>query len=795
MLCSLRPLHQIHHHQITMKTLAVLSALVGLAVAAPAPQNGFQPNEFHGLDTADGIHPINFNTEMNGPVVSARSHANPVIVKGRTGYRLYRDSNEERADADPRESCGKQVRVKFCDDSNAKSADLRRSTKNEHMNTHKDEVEDSIKLAKEAVESLQRDLKTIEHDPTGKNAQWKHGSSDKDLHKDIEAARQALEHAETNFGNLESMSLRAATLRDGEELLDINKAKTHEERMAQWKTAMENIQRNVEIARNLEESFKAAEHHSGLFGSEAIDTSKLMRSETHENKAGLQKGIKETASSATSSRKTVEEKSDTKAVETKSEHHSIIEKKAEHFGEDMKSSASELVHVKHQAAQGKSAEGFTNTKSDSSTLKTTHSNIQKAATSLRSTNTENLRLHDKSMQSNSAHRITLNKEINSKTAENTHHHIGHKDESSNLKKTWASPADSQHKIMPHGKGAQAWKPSIDDKNKKHEKSAWSETEHKDTMMKSAEHVQNLKSHEHAKAQGTLDSLTHQQTMKAAEHTSENKDHKIDGEQLLKKSGLSVHSDMRLADSVLLASDINLKAPANVALNHGNLDSDTSKQGKEAELPKRLDHEQARGSYGGGSHHGHHGHDYGHHDHGHYDHGHGGHGFGKGQHEHGYGYTHGHGHHKHGYHGKSVAIDSEMHPSMQMEMNDFSEKSAMENMFQWKHHHDGGRSAYGLGAYGGAYGGALNLAASGGSGAVGVFPHSKVGGCGVPLLLSCSPSVVSGSLIKSHGYAAAAAPAYKSTEESNTKNKRDVIKVKETSIKKMDDVTKSTKTWN
>lgn len=59
--------------------------------------------------------------------------------------------------------------------------------------------------------------------------------------------------------------------------------------------------------------------------------------------------------------------------------------------------------------------------------------------------------------------------------------------------------------------------------------------------------------------------------------------------------------------------------------------------------------------------------------------------------------------------------------------------------------------------------AASTAVSSGAGAagpaVGVFPNAKVGGCAVPLLLSCAPNVVSGHLVHQPSYAAPAASSY------------------------------------
>lgn len=59
--------------------------------------------------------------------------------------------------------------------------------------------------------------------------------------------------------------------------------------------------------------------------------------------------------------------------------------------------------------------------------------------------------------------------------------------------------------------------------------------------------------------------------------------------------------------------------------------------------------------------------------------------------------------------------------------------------------------------------AASAAASAGAGAtgptVGLFPNAKVGGCAVPLLLSCAPSVVSGHLVHQGSHAGLAASSY------------------------------------
>lgn len=825
MLWDLSSQHQTIIHHITMKTLVVLSALACVAIAAPAPQE----NGFPTLDTPDGILPINFNTELAGPEVSARSHfglKSPIVVKKKTGYHLYRDSTEERANADPRENCSKHLRVKLCDDNiAAKSADLRRSTKIEDIDGHKIDVEDSIKIAKEAVESLQQDLQNIEHGSSSKNAQWKHGESDKIMHEDIEVASHALAHAQKDFGKLESMSLRTTTLRDSETLHDLSKGKTDEERVAQWKEAMKNIQRNVEIARNIEDSFRSS---SSFTPAEAIDTTTLMKSDSHINTADSHKlAAKDATSLMISSRKT--ENTNLNTMEKKPENHMTSGQWThENIGHmtDMKSAASEVKHLKQQqpnqatlntqATQGKLAEVSLNIQNQPLGLK--HSGVIESSKgkstemdlTMRTTNTGvNMPPHVTSMSLKKEHVENghhHHHEVSALRASESTHHISaiHKDESTHMKTDATNNMDTtKFDTMQKGKSvAKEWETNTADKHLKKEKSAWAETENKEMLMKAAEHKNialnsDLKQ---GKPQNTVGIVDTKLTMKSAEHLPEHKKHlEDDAESFIKKSGVAVHSDMKLADNAELSSDIALNAPLNV-----NLDQDTKMNIEQSNLEKSADvtddlhMDQLR-----------HAHELSHaHAHAH------AHAYAHGQtHGHGLGHMHktgplmhpfnkhelvGHGHmlkHHGGYHGKSAEVDSVMHPSMQMNMRE----SALENnMLQWKHH-DMARSygaglgygSSGLGLSAGGSGLSYSAGGSGGS-AVGVFPNAKIGGCGIPLLLSCSPSVVSGSLAKSHGYAA---PSYRHEEDFKFKNKRDIIKANDLTGSKIKHSTKTTQPKN
>ncbi|XP_035436582.2 uncharacterized protein LOC118266990 [Spodoptera frugiperda] len=281
-----------------MRTLVVVSALVSLAIAAPTlPEDGTEsmgtalngvplqvqtslidsltkertPSEIvpvtHLHNGAPNADLQNVQLTNDGPSMPmARSFLlkKPLIVKKKYGYQLYRDSEEEKAQADSDETCGRQVKVKLCNENEKYRATMGSTDGNVQIHSSDDDVKHSIKMAKEAVENLQRDLKKMEMKTEMKTA---HDSqSDIELHEDIEVARQALKHIHDNFENLDTMSLRATTTRNSEDMHDVHLtiAKTEEERMAQWKEALENIQKNVEIARNIEDSFKAANNQENL---------------------------------------------------------------------------------------------------------------------------------------------------------------------------------------------------------------------------------------------------------------------------------------------------------------------------------------------------------------------------------------------------------------------------------------------------------------------------------------------------------------------------------------------------
>lgn len=270
-----------------MKTLVVLSALAMFAIAAPAPPNTEadvednppssseeKNSDFREKKSADAnLDTLSSSDQSSafGSPASGRTLAikKPIIVKKKVGYHLYRNSDEEQEHTSSRESCMDRVKVKSCKENMIHKSTMRSSTQHE-PDISEEEMRHTIIMAKEAVEILQRDLKRLE-DKSGVSL-LQNRESDAEIHEDIEIARQALEHVHKNFGNVESMSLHD---------IQSTAAHTEEERLAQWKEAMDNIQKNMDIAKNIEDSFRFSSNN--LFSSETDMNTATNTEELEEN--------------------------------------------------------------------------------------------------------------------------------------------------------------------------------------------------------------------------------------------------------------------------------------------------------------------------------------------------------------------------------------------------------------------------------------------------------------------------------------------------------------------------------
>lgn len=720
-----------------MKTSVVLLALATAALAAPALHEETFEDVHHiaaksldaftremkstlesGSNPSPGS-PVNLpSSQVSELGVSGRTFnlKKPIIIKKKIGssYQVYRDSDEEKLDSPP---CRKQVRVNLCDEQSlAKSADGATTSTIEDPNLHmtEDDMKHSIMLAKEAVENLQKDMRKIEHKPA-KSATWKHGDSESDaeLHHDIEKARQALEHIQNNFEDLETSNSHT-TLKGAEIVEDVSfpMEKTEEERLAQWKDAIESIQRNVELVRNIEESFKSThdvmphieetstkdinkheplakdmrvvenvemKDHASTF--DDSEHSKLEKSsEHHELKTDLtEKDMMESASMVSSSKLQNLDHSDKgKDAHEKLHHgeHAVDTMTLDHLSQNMDTLA--LKEERKTESDLEKIEKLDKTGLEESLLKNQRdANNGEAAA--------------KMIEMKSAEHITDKHSKLVKNEDETHkgHHameqLKEADDFATVGLTQSSADMKSHKNVHHHKDLVA------------EKSAPHEAMSSDSL---------------AIDQHTV--IKGQPEMKSAED-SKNMHHQID------------HSQMRWAQDKHFNSEMGLVKSA-------------------AETHQAMDHMQ---NIHDEHHHAHHVH----------------------QHpnpHHLNAPSHGHPRQQEHFmtHGKSADMDNTMQSNYFMNMRNSDNMGQEGQRFKWRpahaHHHDSARTAYGASASAPA------------AGAVGLFPNANVGSCGIPLLLSCNPSVVSGSLAKAHP-APYSAPAYRTEDDFNFHSKRDVKK--------------------
>lgn len=857
-----------------MKTLVVLSALAAIATAATLPENrnsDYRPYSYQITPTfrRDKKSPVEAHKDavleasQNSPrselnhahEVPARTFGSkkPIIVKNKLGYHLYRDSDEEQAEADSQEKCTKEVKVKLCDGENrqATSSNLKEFAAAEgNIHQSENEMERSIKMAKETVENLQ------------KMSKWKHSEfgPDAEIHRDIEIARQALAHIQQNFGNLESMNMRAASLNDEEALQDAHLQISNDERMAQWKKAIDNIEKNAEIARNLEDSFSSTNDHAQLSHIQKTELATQEKSSDLKNADGLKM--------LTSKNSLKDEMLNFDGKEAKLEH--------KQFHEEMKAAASEIKEAKlmtehelktiprndmvvkpfeelSQNTQFKSksdhpehninANRHDEAKSSDfdSSLKhpaaPVHSKEMKEAKESFAKSAELIKMdvENKLKQSDSADKVLIsaNDKLTStmKSAEVSHD----------------SKQDDVHQLVIDSKARE--------NNLKNSKSVLIDSDNKNMIAKASEHVSAVDQKE---SEIKSDSLTHEKTdnfglstfAKSEQQQGINNFHKKSSEKMenqltlnpfeidpattrnvqfqntaAKSVDQAAHMSEQVSSRVLAPvghhhseSDLTAKMAEHLDAEHQHQSNNLHPQAKiwhagemasmknaaiEQNTANFDSHLQARNWQGD-------------------------HSIAElhnremqrvvknftpmahrfpAQHQ-----THfsGQGYHHQVYHPAQLGQLHNMHhgvpfrtaeslnaqekaaelddaSTLPVNTNEPSGKTALEHNAKWKQQQVGAaRGAYGayglggagVGAIGSSIGAASGLAGGGGGGpgAIGVFPHANTGGCAIPLLLSCSPSVVSGSLAKAHsGYGA---PAYRAGENFNFHTKRDTKKSNE-----------------
>ncbi|XP_022124215.2 ERC protein 2-like [Pieris rapae] len=271
-----------------MKTIIVLSALATIAIAVPVWDNGIKQDPQHNAihktikrerkstiqESPADLSLDNDESSLTGISKEPLNHKThsfrkPVIVKKKFGYQIFRDSDEELAQAQPRENCRRQFRFKLCDESDETAVNNMRTINTE--NVEERDVQHSLKMAKEAVEILQRDLQKIEESTKTMHKNHLEEDMEDKLHRNIEHVKEASQLLNQNIGNLDALALKAISSKEIN--LEKTDSKLEESRMAQWKEAIENIQKNVEIVKNIEDTFKSAELSHTLSG-EDLDVSK-----------------------------------------------------------------------------------------------------------------------------------------------------------------------------------------------------------------------------------------------------------------------------------------------------------------------------------------------------------------------------------------------------------------------------------------------------------------------------------------------------------------------------------------
>lgn len=730
-----------------MKTSVVLLALAAAALAAPAlheetidePKiparflDAFTRERKSTLEQAPGT-PVNLPSQVSEIGVTGRSFnlKKPIIIKKKVGssYQVYRDSDEEKLDSPV--PCRKQVRVSLCDEQSLAKTDMMKSATNEDPSIEmtEEDMKHSIMLAKQAVENIQMDLKKVE-EPTHV-APWNHGESDAELHEDIESARLALEHIHNTFDDSEASKLHGSSMKSAEIVEDVTipLAHTEEERLAQWKDAIQNIQRNVELVKNIEDSFKSTNDDMAHTSEAAIsknDDHKHSHEQTHDMR--VPEEGKQTMEHMEHSTLTNLEHP---KLEKASEQNEMITDKVE---KDMLESASMVSASKIQDLSHNDKERLS--------LKQDFTVKAKEAIGVDAVKLDHTIQHPDSMKMAKSEEPEAEKTKEDKLEDPMMKKITSAEKEDLLDKQRHTDKDvhdsSTHTQFKHEE------PAITQSN-----------EMKSAELFNEQHTELIKDEDKTHDQHHIMEKLRDATSFTKEHNAEVQFH---GEEKMVKNKNSMlpvatSEPMTLVPHKMIEHNLEMKEADHMNNKHHQLheqhhmrwagDKDMN---TETGLMKSADETRQMGpsmQMHPGHHHGHqhaHQHMSSHHmDHDHLMH-----------------------HDQFMAHSRSANMDNSMQPNFYMNMRD-SEQDGQR--FRWRPSHmpEAARSAYGAPA----------PVAAPSSGAIGLFPNAKVGGCGIPLLLSCNPSVVSGSLAKAPP-ASYSAPAYRTEDDFNFHHKRETKK--------------------
>ncbi|XP_047988675.1 histone acetyltransferase KAT6A-like [Leguminivora glycinivorella] len=832
-----------------MKTLVVLAALTAVALAGPTYRDGdadldiTKEKRSPTFGSLQHHLPIHHHQPYVQPIIPHHlGLKKPLIVSHPYGHHyghIFRSEEDqlEMHSSEAKESkktCMKEMEAKCNDEISARSSEVEEATKVEDIDgsVSDSEVAQSLKMAKEAVDTLQKKLQLAEKNP--RMTQWKHGESEADdnMHENIETAKLALEHMQRNFGNLESMNVHARAFKNSEvhdANLKIEPAfksskdlKTDEERLAQWKDAIETIQKNVELVRDIEDSFqnKALSEKSATLEK----SSSLQHQISDDLKEGAIELKKEKSSdSQISDMKTVQdlekkshdikfisqvrenEKSqaedmkmaqnmEKKSTAEKSSWQARKHEKSLDSKNEMETSASTLSeskttlhHTNDQVFRSESSQSEKNThllsvpteksmdikssisqtsqlksneEGDMKQAKQAHIEIEMDSPLVDTTTFMKSAEHNKAEQhkqieqfSSNGHSLHKEHEMNThdhqRMAAERHQsghssHMGHSQQGEHLSQMGQSTMSQQgghSSLMGHSQQGEH--------SSQMGQSTMSQQGGHSSLMGHSQQAGHS-SHMGHSQQGEHSSQMGQSTMSQQGGHSSLMGHSQQGEHSSQRgqSMMTQHGHQKFSNSAMHpkeAQEISLDQSKERLLDqHKSLIS--TMNGKEAHEMTMKSSDQLTGQsqlsgviakpaeFAASGHHS----------------------------------EKLHSSLSHGAHGKS-AEDAALFAPIGMN-SDFKEALVPKAWKEGQARGAYGSGIAGLSGYGSGYGS--------GSGAVGVFPSARVGGCAIPLLLSCSPNVVAGHLAKGHSYGAAAgygASAYRS-DNLNSHSKRDITKI-------------------
>lgn len=764
-----------------MKTLVVLSALAAIAIAGPTIP-GDETNDFdvtkigkrsptlhkgHAHIVAP-IHsvPVVHHTYVQPVIQHHLGLKKPLLFNHHHGHighhgHVFRSEDEEieAHSAESKETktkCMKEMEAKCDDEIIAKSSEFTDGVQIEDIedNISEGEVAQSLQMAKEAVNALQKKLQRAGHN--SRMTQWEKGNpkSDVKLQRDVETAKQALDQMNLNFGNLESMNVQMheSTFKEAEvPNKHLELTKSEEERIAQWKDAIENIEKNVELVKNIEDSFQQTQQSE--MKSAVLENSSLHKQARSENQQSSlavsaheeQDGFSKDASEIKTDGKSADSKSSWKAIT----HAKSANTELSNLKSDMESSASTLSesHVALHSTNEHQFQSMGNEHSQSfgKRQKDIHSGQISHGLEQSHTNFGTSHNHHESSLSHNQHQLSSSHNHNHMASSQNHHQI-------------SSSHNTRQLGLGHGHG----------QNFRHDDHPMIMTEEKVTdkqmelpspILKKAKSSEDSKNKiDDDKSFPTADTTN---LMKSADHQVPAE--VINNSKKLEKSSLKTEVS-KFEDSTLKHDKIegksshfdNSEASKTPLIDTSLSSNDQGKSAEHEKVVKLSDQMAGQSQHSTLA----------------VQHMPSGHQWEKSKHLHSF-----------GVHGKSAdgVSDSTFLTGPNELHSGFKSSLDVPQSKPWKDAplHASSRGAYGSGlSLGGGYG-ASSYGAGVSSGAVGVFPNAHVGGCAIPLLLSCSPNVVAGHLAKSHSSYSApnyASSSYRNTETTNTHSKRDITKI-------------------